>query len=124
VRWSWVIFAMTLFVYLPPTCGSAAVRSLRSGGNGAGQGWSPVGRFAAKFSITFMKDIGHIPASLPWLFAASGSFLVASLCAFISLLTSGETDRERRKQLDCSVWEGECDELPKRRRSRVNSTRT
>lgn len=72
-------------------------------------------------SITFMKDIGHIPSSLPWLFAAWGSFLVASLCAFISLLTSAETDRERRKQLDCTAWEGQCDETKAERFGRITT---
>lgn len=61
-------------------------------------------------SISFMKDIGHVPESLLWLFASWGSFLIASLSAFISLLTSGESDREWRTQLDCSVWDGTCDE--------------
>jgi hypothetical protein len=70
-------------------------------------------------SITFMKDIGHIPQSLSWLFASWGFFLVASLCALISLLTSGEADRERRAQLDCLVETGDCDESKAERLGRI-----
>ena len=61
-------------------------------------------------SISFMKDFGRTPGSLPWLFASWAFFLIASLCAFLSLLTSGEADRERKKQLDCLAESGECDE--------------
>jgi hypothetical protein len=61
-------------------------------------------------SITFFKDIGHSPESLPWLFGSWICFLVASLCAFISILTSGEAHLNEIQQLDCLVLSGTCDE--------------
>jgi hypothetical protein len=68
-------------------------------------------------SITFLKDIGHVPWSIPWLIASWAAFLVASYSAFVSLRTSGESDRERLKQLDCSVENGVCDETEAKRLS-------
>ncbi|MEA2240293.1 MAG: hypothetical protein QOC81_5017 [Thermoanaerobaculia bacterium] len=61
-------------------------------------------------SITFLKDIGHTPESLPWLFRSWGCFLFASLCAFISLLTSGEYHRKQLQELDCLMANGHCKE--------------
>jgi hypothetical protein len=72
-------------------------------------------------SINFMKDIGHAPESLPWLFGSWACFLVASFCAFISLLTSGEADRERRTQLDCLVETGDCNEEKANRLGQITS---
>ncbi|HWW61784.1 MAG TPA: hypothetical protein VN181_10490, partial [Thermoanaerobaculia bacterium] len=72
-------------------------------------------------SLTFLKDIGHTPESLPWLFCAWASFLTASLSAFISLLTSGEADRERISQLDCQVEKGTCDESRAERLGRATT---
>lgn len=61
-------------------------------------------------SITFLKDIGHVAWSIPWLVGSWAAFLGASYCAFVSLRTSGESDRERMTQLDCQVESGVCDE--------------
>lgn len=61
-------------------------------------------------SITFLKDIGHTPESLPWLFRSWSCFLFASLCAFISLLTSGEFHRKQMQELDCLMTTGQCKE--------------
>jgi hypothetical protein len=72
-------------------------------------------------SISFMKDIGHLPDSLPWLFGSWTCFLIASLSAFLSLLTSGEADRERIKQIDCLVGTGTCDEAVAERLGRTTS---
>jgi len=73
-------------------------------------------------SITFLKDIGHVPDSLPWLMWSWGFFLLASLSAFLSLLTSAETDRESVTQLDCQVETGACDNTKCERWSTATKT--
>lgn len=76
---------------------------------------------AIVLSITFLKEIGHTPESLPWLFGSWACFLVASLSAFLSLLTSGEADRERIAQIDCLVESGDCNESKADRLGSVTS---
>jgi hypothetical protein len=72
-------------------------------------------------SVSFMKDLGFLPPSLPCLFASWGCFVIATLCAFISLLTSGEGDRERVNQLELLVNTGISDETRADRLGRVTA---
>jgi hypothetical protein len=61
-------------------------------------------------SMNFMKDLGFRRESLCYLFWSWTCFLIASLCAFVSLLTSGEGDRERLAQLESLTNAGIADE--------------
>jgi len=70
-------------------------------------------------SISFLKDVGHSPESIPWLFASWAFFLLASLAAFISILTSAASDREQIVQLDCLATTSKCDETRARRLGKV-----
>lgn len=74
---------------------------------------------ALVLSISFMKDLGFLPQSLPCLFASWACFVIATLCAFVSLLTSGEGDRERANQLELLVMTGRSNEARADRLSRM-----
>ena len=70
-------------------------------------------------SITFLKDIARGAEYLPALFLAWGLFLLASLCAFISLLTSGKQAHAKIEELDCLIQTGDCDETKATKLSQI-----
>jgi len=55
---------------------------------------------AIVLSITFLKDIGHTPTSLPWLVASWIAFLVAGGVGLWSLRTSADSDIQRLAALE------------------------
>jgi hypothetical protein len=55
---------------------------------------------AIVLSITFLKDVGYTPTSIPWLYASWIAFLVAGGASLYSLRTSADSDIERLSQLE------------------------
>jgi hypothetical protein len=61
-------------------------------------------------SITFAKEIGRAPESIPWLVWGWFGILAGGAATFAALITSGEADRERIRQIDCLATTSKCDE--------------
>jgi len=63
---------------------------------------------AIVLSITFLKDIGHSPQSLPWLLLSWGAFLSAGGAGLMSLRTSADCDMQHLNALEALKDGNDC----------------